>query len=164
MFNGLQGLSKHIVPGSVIMPLGKIATARITTECGRPKTFSAVFVTAFKRIVHGVSGPAVALALAFGPTAALAESSPVDSLAAGFQAPPESARPRVWWHWISGNVTKQQVTADLESMQRIGLGGAQIFQAAHSAISPPRVSQIHFSAARIARPALRFGRSGPRSS
>ena len=127
MFNGLQGLSKHIVPGSVIMPLGKIATARITTECGRPKTFSAVFVTAFKRIVHGVSGPAVALALAFGPTAALAESSPVDSLAAGFQAPPESARPRVWWHWISGNVDPEGITLDMEWMKRIGIAGLQMF-------------------------------------
>ncbi len=45
----------------------------------------------------------------------------------GFVTPPDSARPQTWWHWMNGNVTKAGITADLEAMKRIGLGGAQIF-------------------------------------
>ena len=44
-----------------------------------------------------------------------------------FIKPPDSARPRVWWHWLSGNVTKEGITADLEWMHRINLGGFQMF-------------------------------------
>ena len=44
-----------------------------------------------------------------------------------FIKPPDSAKPRVWWHWLSGNVTKEGITADLEWMHRINLGGFQMF-------------------------------------
>jgi hypothetical protein len=47
-----------------------------------------------------------------------------DSLRAGFADPPESARPRVFWHWMNGNVSIEGVHLDLEWMKRIGLGGA----------------------------------------
>ena len=50
-----------------------------------------------------------------------------DPLADGFRDPPAAARPQVWWHWMNGNVTKEGITADLEAMQRVGIGGAQIF-------------------------------------
>lgn len=53
--------------------------------------------------------------------------SAADGLAKSFAAPPPSARPQTWWHWMNGNVTKAGITADLEAMKRIGLGGAQIF-------------------------------------
>ena len=49
-----------------------------------------------------------------------------DALRAGFQSPPESAKPQTWWHWMNGNVTKAGITADLEAMKKIGLGGATI--------------------------------------
>ena len=52
-----------------------------------------------------------------------------DPLAAGFQAPPDSAKPQTWWHWMNGNVTKEGITGDLEAMKQIGLGGAEIFNA-----------------------------------
>jgi hypothetical protein len=52
-----------------------------------------------------------------------------DSLEAGFQSPPDSAKPQTWWHWMNGNVTKEGITADLEAMKQIGLGGAEIFNA-----------------------------------
>src|SRR3954468_24393202 len=48
-------------------------------------------------------------------------------LAQGFIDPPDSAKPRTWWHWVSGNATKEGITADLEAMKRIGVGGAQAF-------------------------------------
>jgi hypothetical protein len=52
-----------------------------------------------------------------------------DALARGFQDPPDSAKPRVWWHWMSGNVTKQGIKADLEWMKRVGIAGFQNFDA-----------------------------------
>ena len=55
---------------------------------------------------------------------AVAQSS-VDALEQGFKNPPDSAKPRVWWHWTGGNVTKEGITKDLEWMKRVGIGGAQ---------------------------------------
>jgi len=52
-----------------------------------------------------------------------------DSLEQGFESPPDSAKPQTWWHWMNGNVTKEGITADLEAMKQIGLGGAEIFNA-----------------------------------
>ncbi len=46
-----------------------------------------------------------------------------------FQNPPNAARPRVWWHWMNGNVTKNGIQKDLEWMQRTGIGGFQNFDA-----------------------------------
>ncbi len=47
----------------------------------------------------------------------------------GFQTPPNSAKPRVWWHWMNGNITKEGITKDLEWMNRVGIGGFQNFDA-----------------------------------
>jgi hypothetical protein len=52
-----------------------------------------------------------------------------DSLEAGFLDPPDNARPRVWWHWMNGNITKEGIRADLEWMHRVGIGGFQNFDA-----------------------------------
>jgi hypothetical protein len=60
-------------------------------------------------------------------TAAPAE----DSLAQGFQSPPQSARPRVWWHWMNGNITKDGIDKDLHWMSRVGIGGLQNFDGAY---------------------------------
>jgi len=54
----------------------------------------------------------------------------------GFLNPPESAKPRVWWHWMNGNVTKEGIRADLEWMKRVGIGGFQNFDAA---LSTPQI-------------------------
>ena len=51
----------------------------------------------------------------------------IEALHADFRAPPHSAKPQVWWHWINGNVNREGITADLEAMARVGLGGATIF-------------------------------------
>ena len=53
-----------------------------------------------------------------------------DSLRSGFEQPPDSAKPRVWWHWMNGNITKQGIKLDLEWMKRVGIGGFQNFDAA----------------------------------
>lgn len=52
-----------------------------------------------------------------------------DSLAENFENPPPAARPRVWWHWMNGNVTKDGIAKDLEWMRRVGIGGLQNFDA-----------------------------------
>jgi hypothetical protein len=44
-----------------------------------------------------------------------------------FQSPPDSAKPRAWWHWLSGNVTEPGITADLEWMKRVNIAGFQMF-------------------------------------
>ena len=43
-----------------------------------------------------------------------------DPLKSGFENPPASARPRVWWHWMNGNITKEGIKLDLEWMHRVG--------------------------------------------
>src|SRR4051794_32580945 len=67
--------------------------------------------------------------LILGSAAAWGQASP-DPLTAGFQNPPSGARPRVWWHWMNGNISKEGISADLEWMHRAGLGGFQNFDAA----------------------------------
>ena len=52
-----------------------------------------------------------------------------DPLLKGFVVPPNSAKPRVWWHWMNGNITKDGIRKDLEWMHRVGIGGFQNFDA-----------------------------------
>jgi hypothetical protein len=46
-----------------------------------------------------------------------------------FQTPPQVAKPRVWWHWMNGNITKEGIQKDLDWMSRVGIGGFQNFDA-----------------------------------
>ncbi|MFP4845008.1 glycosyl hydrolase [Winogradskyella sp. PE311] len=48
-------------------------------------------------------------------------------LEAGFKNPPNEAKARTWWHWISGNVSKSGITKDLEAMKSVGIQEAQLF-------------------------------------
>src|SRR5215210_3970443 len=54
----------------------------------------------------------------------------VDTLLKGFVSPSNASRPRIWWHWMNGNVTKEGIRKDLEWMHRSGIGGFQNFDAA----------------------------------
>jgi hypothetical protein len=56
-------------------------------------------------------------------TAADVKKDLVNSLDVGFMNPPASARPWVYWFPINGNLTKKGITADLEAMARVGIGG-----------------------------------------
>jgi hypothetical protein len=51
-----------------------------------------------------------------------------DALAAGFADPPDSARPWVYWFWLNSNITRAGITADLEAMKRVGIGGVLIME------------------------------------
>ncbi|WP_144035948.1 glycosyl hydrolase [Spirosoma fluviale] len=35
----------------------------------------------------------------------------LDALVTNFQNLSNSARPRVWWHWVNGNVTKDGISS-----------------------------------------------------
>jgi len=48
------------------------------------------------------------------------------SLRQAFATPPESSRPWVYWFWLNSNVSKEGITADLEAMKRVGIGGVLI--------------------------------------
>lgn len=50
-----------------------------------------------------------------------------DDLADQFRDPPNSARPRVWWHWMNGNITKDGLAKDLAWMAAVGIGGVHVF-------------------------------------
>ncbi len=39
-------------------------------------------------------------------------------LMTGFQEPPQEARPRVWWHWMNGNITRDGIDKDIAWMHR----------------------------------------------
>jgi hypothetical protein len=71
---------------------------------------------------------AAAMVALLGTWSLIAQTSD-DALARGFQSPSDSAKPRVWWHWMSGNITKEGIKADLEWMKRVGVAGFQNFDA-----------------------------------
>ena len=72
---------------------------------------------------------AAAIGLLCFAGAALAQNAG-DPLKKGFEDPPSAARPRVWWHWMNGNITKEGIKLDLEWMHRVGIAGYQNFDAA----------------------------------
>ena len=93
----------------------------------RIAAFASLLGTAGSLLAIGQQGPASG-----GP--------PIDDgLSNGFARPPDSAKPRTWWHWVSGNVSSEGITADLAAMKKIGLGGAQIFTVDQSAVKGPVV-------------------------
>ncbi len=53
-----------------------------------------------------------------------------DALERGFVAPPASARPMTWMHWMDNNISAEGMTKDLEAIADAGLGGALIFNIA----------------------------------
>ncbi|HSU68597.1 MAG TPA: glycosyl hydrolase, partial [Tepidisphaeraceae bacterium] len=68
-----------------------------------------------------------AQALTLAMTVSSSAQQTASSMDRDFQSPPEAAKPRVWWHWMSGNVSQEGITADLEWMHRVGIGGMQMF-------------------------------------
>ena len=61
-------------------------------------------------------------------TAQVALAANKEDLRAGFRAPPAQSRPWVYWFWLSGNITKEGITADLEAMHHAGIGGVLIME------------------------------------
>ena len=53
-------------------------------------------------------------ALLMVPNARVPAQAPESELEKGFMNPPDAAKPRAWWHWMNGNISKEGITADLE--------------------------------------------------
>lgn len=56
-------------------------------------------------------------------------SNAQDETYKNFINPPAAAKPRVWWHWMNGNVTKEGIQKDMEWMESSGIGGLMNFDA-----------------------------------
>jgi hypothetical protein len=52
----------------------------------------------------------------------------INHLWKGFLNPDASAKPRLWWHWMNGNIDEEGISKDLEWMNEIGIGGVQMFE------------------------------------
>lgn len=73
-------------------------------------------------------GSVVVVSLLLGLSSLCRGAGPASELEKGFVSPPESARPWVYWFWLSGNITRAGITADLEAMKRAGIGGVLIME------------------------------------
>jgi len=82
------------------------------------------------RKVKSLGLPLAAALLLGAAGIAHAQSAPLkngsQALEDGFRNPPDSAKPRTWWHWTNGNVTEDGITKDLEWMKRVGIAGFQL--------------------------------------
>lgn len=74
--------------------------------------------------------------VAQAPVATQPAAPSAEDLLRSFQDPPNGARPRVWWHWMNGNIAQEGIKLDLDWMHSVGLGGVTIFE---GAISTPQV-------------------------
>lgn len=61
-------------------------------------------------------------------------------IARKFPTPQDDARPWVYWFWMRGNITRDGITADLEAMQRVGIGGVLIMDVNEGTPSGPCVA------------------------
>ncbi|MDF9828253.1 hypothetical protein M2447_002371 [Ereboglobus sp. PH5-10] len=64
----------------------------------------------------------------FAATLIRAAVPATSTLERDFVAPPDDARPWVYWFWSDGNITREGITADLEAMKRAGVGGVIIME------------------------------------
>ena len=85
-------------------------------------------VSGFKLAVVGMMFSGVSFSLCSAQT-----------LCDSFQNPPQEAQPRVWWHWMNGNITKDGIRKDLLWMRRAGIGGFHNFDA--GTVSPQIVEK-----------------------
>jgi len=69
-----------------------------------------------------------ALSAMLAPMNAKAAWGDSGRLAKSFATPPPEARPWVYWFWSAGNITREGITADLEAMARVGIGGVLIME------------------------------------
>ena len=90
------------------------------------------------------------------------KTSSLESLEAEFLNPPNSSRPRTWFHVMSGNMTKQGIARDLESIKSVGIGGILLFNVTQGIpVGPVKFnSKEHFELVRhMASEAERLGLS-----
>ncbi len=59
-----------------------------------------------------------------------------------FKNPPASAKPWVFWYWMHAAVSKEGITADLEAMKEVGIGGAYLMPIQDTLSSIPFQSTV----------------------
>jgi hypothetical protein len=86
------------------------------------------------------------------------------NLATHFAAPPDSAKPWVWWHWMNGNVSRSGITKDLEAIKAAGFGGVILFEESDRIppgpvryLSQEHLDLIAHAASECTRVGLKFG-------
>ena len=77
-------------------------------------------------------------------SAIFSETEQISSIGKSFKSPPDSARPWVYWFWVNSNITRKGITADLESMKRVGIGGVLIMDIDLSAMDKTPGGPIKF--------------------
>jgi hypothetical protein len=87
---------------------------------------------------HNVLAKWMAVLSVLAATALAANTAvKADDLETGFLHPPDSAKPWVYWFWLNGNITRDGITADLEAMKRVGIGGVLIMEVDQGAPKGP---------------------------
>lgn len=81
-----------------------------------------------------------------------------------FKNPPHAAKPITWMHVMSGNMSKEGMTKDLEAIAEAGIGGIILFNVTHNIPngpvvfnSPEDIEMKAFAAAECERLGLSFG-------
>ena len=95
-----------------------------------------------RHLIKGASCLAALTALMCAPLNAQQSASPplehtddaspprtqsIADLRAQFASPPAAARPWTWFHVMSGNMSREGITRDLESLAEVGVGGIVLF-------------------------------------
>jgi hypothetical protein len=86
-------------------------------------------MTARRSCVVALLTSLLAFAVLARPSVARSESSAPADLEKAFCKPADAEKPWAYWWWLNGNVTRQQITRDLEAMKRAGFGGLLHFDA-----------------------------------
>jgi len=69
-------------------------------------------------------------------TSCIDRQAEYDKLFDGFMEPGPEAKPRVWYHWMNGNISQEGMEKDLKWMDKSGIGGFHNFDAG---LSVPQV-------------------------
>ncbi len=95
----------------------------------------------FLRLAAGsMALPLVGLGEVSESGAAVMRTAPRDErerLAGLFDRPPPGASPGAYWYWLGGNVTREGITADLESMRAVGIATPMLFAIGKSGPDTP---------------------------
>lgn len=59
-------------------------------------------------------------------------SQNIESVKSNFKNPTQEFKPKTWFHVMSGNMSEEGLTKDLEAIQRVGIGGILMFNVTHS--------------------------------
>lgn len=59
-------------------------------------------------------------------TNSFSQTNQKTQLQKAFESPPPSATPWVFWYWMQASVSKEGITADLQAMKEVGIGGAYL--------------------------------------